>query len=61
MSNVQHVHPVSDLIEHDTETDQAVCVCGPTTRPVARADGSVGWLITHSSLDGRELDEGTAA
>lgn len=45
-----HVLPVQDLIEH-TEGD---CVCGPATEPVKRPDGSVGWLITHNSLDGRE-------
>lgn len=49
-----HVRPVNDLIEHDL-TDE--CVCGPTTEPVPRGDGSVGWLITHDSLDGRELHE----
>lgn len=47
-----HVCPVSDLIEHDTEGDG--CPCGPTTEPVPRDDGSMGWLIVHHSLDGRE-------
>jgi len=49
MSSV-HVVPVRDLIEHADHD----CVCGPTTEPVERADGSIGWLITHHSLDGRE-------
>ena len=47
-----HVHPVGDLVEHITAGDD--CVCGPATEPVVRDDGSVGWLIVHHSLDGRE-------
>jgi len=55
MTNM-HVYPVNDLVEHDTEhgTD---CVCGPRVRPVVRDDGSIGWVITHHSLDGREKTE----
>lgn len=50
-----HVLPIGDLIEHeDVGTD---CVCGPTERPVKAADGSVGWVVVHNSLDGRELKE----
>lgn len=45
-----HVLPVNDLIEHEPED----CVCGPTVEAVQRDDGSVGWLLTHHSLDGRE-------
>ena len=48
-----HVMPVNDLIEHDFED----CPCGPKVEPVPREDGSVGWLITHNSLDGREFNE----
>jgi hypothetical protein len=60
VSDVLHVAPVGDLITHDTSTEEAVCVCGPTTKPIKRDDGSVGWLIVHNSLDGRELhEEGT--
>lgn len=55
MSSV-HVYPLGDLVEHDTEHGEA-CVCGPTQRPVKRDDGSVGWVIVHHSLDGRELRE----
>lgn len=51
-----HVIPVNDLIEHDTNGEQD-CVCGPDTEPVEREDGSMGWLIVHHSLDGRELRE----
>ena len=50
-----HVHPVCDLVEHDTDADD--CICGPTTKPVVRDDGSTGWLIIHHSLDGRERSE----
>ena len=48
-----HVIPVADLIDHEDND----CACIPTTEPVHRADGSVGWLITHHSLDGREREE----
>lgn len=47
-----HVWPDSDLIDHDLDGDN--CVCGPTTDPVKRDDGSVGWVIVHHALDGRE-------
>ncbi|MFE9461713.1 hypothetical protein [Streptomyces californicus] len=56
MSSV-HVAPVGDLIEHDTSGEND-CVCGPSSRPVKGDDGSVGWVVTHASLDGRELTEG---
>ena len=48
-------YPIGDLIEHDTDDDD--CVCGPTVVPVPRDDGSMGWVIVHHSLDGREADE----
>jgi hypothetical protein len=47
-----HVYPVEDLIEH--MTDGGDCPCGPTTEPVEREDGSIGYVITHHSLDVRE-------
>lgn len=46
-----HVIPVSDQIEHSLDD---ACVCGPANEPVKRDDGSVGWVVTHHSLDGRE-------
>lgn len=49
--DVLHVVPLGDLVEHESDDD---CVCGPTTQPVQRDDGSTGWLMIHSSLDGRE-------
>jgi hypothetical protein len=50
-----HVEPVNDLIEHDTSGGD--CPCGPTTVPVERGDGSIGYVITHHALDGREHSE----
>ena len=55
MSTPVHVYPVGDLIEHDTESSD--CVCDPTSRPEKRDDGSVGWVLVHHSLDGREMNE----
>ena len=56
MSTV-HVLPVDDLIEHEAQDDE--CPCGPTVEFVPREDDDQedGWLITHHSLDGRELAE----
>lgn len=54
-SETIHVEPVNDPIEHDTSGGD--CVCGPTTTPVEREDGSMGWVVTHHSLDGREAHE----
>lgn len=56
MSTV-HVLPVADLIEHKAQDDE--CPCGPTVEFVPREsdDQEDGWLITHHSLDGRELAE----
>lgn len=50
-----HVHPVNDLVEHDTGSDD--CVCGPETRPVEQEDGSVGWLIVHRPLGVHPSDD----
>jgi hypothetical protein len=55
--NVRHVIPSDDAIEHDTSGGDANCVCGPSTVRVGRSDGSDGWIIVHSSLDGRELSD----
>lgn len=51
--NTVHVEPVNDLIEHEDND----CLCGPDVEAVFRNDGSNDWLITHHSLDGRELSE----
>lgn len=50
-----HVYPTDDAISHDIDTDE--CICGVRTEAVQRADGSVGWLLVHHSLDGREHKE----
>ncbi len=55
MSAPVHTYPLSDLVEHELEGDG--CVCGPTLIPVEREDGSIGWLVVHHSLDGREQRE----
>ncbi|MFF6966308.1 hypothetical protein ACFY9G_23435 [Streptomyces anthocyanicus] len=49
-----HVVPIGDQVDHETSTAEADCVCGPVARPVTQAGGSVGWLLVHHSLDGRE-------
>lgn len=50
-----HVYPVNDLVEHDTSGGD--CVCGPVDDPVVREDGSIGWVVVHHALDGRERQE----
>lgn len=52
---IVHVLPNNDLIEHEDEGDD--CPCGPTLEPVPCVDGSMGWVVTHHSLDGREANE----
>lgn len=49
-----HVKPDDDAIAHESSND---CCCGPEIEPVPREDGSMGWLISHHSLDGREKNE----
>lgn len=53
--SVIHVVPLDDLIEHPTNDDD--CPCGPSSERVDADDGSDGWVVTHHSLDGRELAE----
>lgn len=53
MADDVHVLPTADLITHTHDE----CPCGPLTVPVPRPDGSVGWLVVHHSLDGRERAE----
>lgn len=52
-----HVLPVGDFLHHDLDAE---CACGPTTQPVPRHDGTVGWVYVHHSLDGRERDEASS-
>jgi len=56
MGGAVHVVPVNDRLAH-TEDDEGSCICGPRVEPVPRDDGTIGWLVTHHSLDGRERDE----
>lgn len=53
MSTV-HVLPINDLIEHEDAGGD--CACGPTVEPVFADDGYCGWLVTHHSLEERDVD-----
>ncbi|MEU7170329.1 hypothetical protein ABZ949_02410 [Micromonospora tulbaghiae] len=55
MADTVHVLPVGDLVAHEQEGDD--CPCGPRVEPVPADNGSIGWLVTHHSLDGREQRE----
>jgi hypothetical protein len=57
---VVHVVPVADVIAHDDEGVD--CICGPDVEYLIGREGRHGKLITHHSLDGREMYEayGTA-
>jgi hypothetical protein len=54
VTNTLHVTPTDDLVDHDTSSAEADCVCGPEVRPVTHDDGSIGWLLVHHSLNGTE-------
>ena len=49
-----HVTPIDDIVQHEQSDD---CVCMPSPEAIKRDDGSVGWMHTHHSLDGRERHE----
>lgn len=49
-----HVIPIGDTWCHEAED----CACGPRLEPVEQDDGTVGWMLTHHSLDGREAKHG---
>lgn len=49
-----HSVPLDDEIVHEFT---GACPCGPTPRATPCADGSEGRIVTHHSLDGRELGE----
>lgn len=49
--NEMHVVPDRDIVDHEPDD----CMCGPRTEPMQREDGSYGWMVVHSSLDGREF------
>jgi hypothetical protein len=51
--SVVHVIPINDLVDHDCDGGVLCdCVCGPDVEFV---EG--GAVVSHHSLDGRELDE----
>ncbi|MER7507071.1 hypothetical protein ABTX82_01780 [Streptomyces lavendulae] len=54
MTATLHVLPIGDLVEHTSEDD---CLCDPTAQPIESETGSIGWLMIHHSLDGRETRE----
>lgn len=54
MTNVLHVTPQHDLVDRDTSNCEPDCACGPEVRPATQEDGSMGWLLVHHPLDGRE-------
>jgi hypothetical protein len=58
VTSTLHVAPIGDLVDHDTSTADPDCVCGPEVRPTTQEDASVGWLLVHHSLDGREQATG---
>ncbi|MEU9611914.1 hypothetical protein AB0D56_10215 [Streptomyces sp. NPDC048209] len=54
MAATIHVTPLNDLVAHNTDSDDASCVCGPQTVPV-EIGGQIAWAFVHASLDGREF------
>lgn len=50
-----HVLPVGDLIEHDTSSTD--CACGPNLTIGENGEIWATPIVTHHSLDGRELQE----
>lgn len=55
MSDVRIVVPRDDLIAHDEDDMTGYkCVCGPKVEAAKREDGSIGWVVVHHALDGRE-------
>lgn len=46
-----HVIPRNDRSAHPTVNE---CPCVPRTEPVEREDGTIGWVVIHNALDGRE-------
>ncbi|WP_405559048.1 hypothetical protein OHV08_34195 [Streptomyces canus] len=58
MTDTFHVVAQRGLVDHDTSTSEPDCVRGLEVRPTTQEDGSVGWLLAHHSLDGREQAAG---
>jgi hypothetical protein len=61
---IPHLNPSTQVVPESSSEDAFCheldegCPCGPTVEPVKRDDGSVGWVLIHHSLDGRENAEG---
>lgn len=53
MSHID-VIPTGDEVAHEFGED---CICGPRLTPTQGSDGSIGWIVVHHSLDGREQNE----
>lgn len=51
---VVHLMPVDDLIAHEASDD---CACGPGSECVTEEGERDNWLMTHRSLDGREVGQ----
>lgn len=49
----KHVVPVGDLIDHVPDD----CPCGSRDELWADEKGIEFWIVTHNSLDGRELSD----
>lgn len=49
---MMHVLPVGDCVPHDETWD---CACGPRVESGIRDDNTVGRVIIHHSIDGREV------
>ena len=59
MAAYAHAAPINDLIEHDTSSEEAGCICGPTIQLLTVNEGALPGIavIVHHSLDGREAQE----
>lgn len=55
-TNVYHVRPCSDLVEHTLDEG---CACGPRPQLLKDSKGGDVWMFVHPSLDGREANEST--
>jgi hypothetical protein len=64
MTTINDINPPMQVVPESTsggfchELDEG-CPCGPAVEAVKRDDGSVGWVLTHHSLDAREFQEPT--
>lgn len=56
MAATAHAAPLDDLIEHDTDSEDPSCACGPEA-VLVEIGGLVVWAYVHAFLDGREFAE----